>query len=63
MAKSMARVYLGDVIDLTLSSVDKKLQRQMSIAYQLCNYMDVYKNSFIHVDMDFTDRNGDCARD
>ena len=46
------RVALGDVIDLTLSSVDKKsLANEQPV--QLCNYMDVYNNSFIHAGMDF----------
>ena len=45
-------VTLGDVIDLRLSSVDKKT-KDNEHAVQLCNYMDVYNNSFIFADMDF----------
>ena len=43
---------LGDVIDLRLSSVDKK-SKANERGVRLCNYTDVYKNSFIHADMDF----------
>ena len=46
------RVVLGDVIDLQLSSVDKKSKANEQ-AVQLCNYMDVYTNNFIYADMDF----------
>ena len=46
------RIVLGDVIDLQLSSVDKKSKANEQ-AVQLCNYMDVYTNNFIHADMDF----------
>ena len=46
------RVPLGEVIDLRLSSVDKK-SKTGERAIQLCNYMDVYSNSFIHHDMEF----------
>lgn len=46
------RVALNDLIDLQLSSVDKK-SKANERAVQLCNYMDVYKNSFIHTGMDF----------
>ncbi len=46
------RASLGDVIDLQLSSVDKKTKANEQ-AVQLCNYMDVYRNSFIHAGMDF----------
>ena len=46
------RVTLGDVTDLRLSSVDKK-SKANELAVQLCNYMDVYNNSFIHANMDF----------
>ncbi|MDE2837968.1 MAG: restriction endonuclease subunit S [Chloroflexota bacterium] len=46
------RVALGDLVDLRLSSVDKK-SRLNEQAVQLCNYMDVYDNSFIQADMDF----------
>ena len=46
------RVALTDLIDLQLSSVDKKSKANEQ-AVQLCNYMDVYNNSFIHAGMDF----------
>ena len=45
-------VALSDLIDLRLSSVDKKKKDNEQVV-QLCNYMDVYNNSFIHADMDF----------
>ena len=43
---------LADVIDLTLSSVDKK-SKVNELPVLLCNYTDVYKNSFIRPDMEF----------
>ena len=43
---------MGDVTDLILSSVDKK-SKANELPVQLCNYMDVYRNSFIHANMDF----------
>ena len=46
------RVALGDLIDLRLSSVDKKSKANEQ-AVQLCNYTDVYNNSFIHAGLDF----------
>ena len=46
------RVALADLIDLQLSSVDKKSKANEQ-AVQLCNYTDVYNNSFIHAGMDF----------
>ena len=46
------RVHLNDVIDLRLSSVDKKTKADEH-AIRLCNYMDVYNNSFIHAGIDF----------
>ena len=46
------RVPLNDVIDLQLSSVDKKSKANEQVV-QLCNYMDVYNNNFIHADMGF----------
>ncbi|MCY4583996.1 MAG: restriction endonuclease subunit S [Chloroflexi bacterium] len=46
------RVALGDLIDLHLSGVDKK-SKPNEQAVQLCNYMDVYSNSFIQADMEF----------
>ena len=45
-------VALSDLIDLRLSSVDKKKKDNEQVV-QLCNYMDVYSNSFIYADMDF----------
>ena len=45
-------VNLREVIDLTLSSVDKKSKADES-AVRLCNYTDVYNSSFIRADMDF----------
>ncbi len=46
------RVSLGSVIDLRLSSVDKK-SKPNEHPVRLCNYMDVYSNNFIRADMDF----------
>ena len=46
------RADLAQVVDLILSSVDKK-SKPNEQAVQLCNYMDVYKNSSIWADMDF----------
>ncbi len=46
------RVALRDVIYLRLSSVDKKTN-PTEHAVRLCNYMDVYRNSFIHGGLDF----------
>ena len=46
------RAALNDVIDLRLSSVDKK-SKANEHGVQLCNYTDVYNNSFIHVGMEF----------
>lgn len=43
---------LDDVVDLRLSSVDKKTKPDER-AVRLCNYLDVYKNRFIRSDMDF----------
>ena len=51
-ASQQRRVSLDDVIDLRLSSVDKK-SKVNEYPVRLCNYMDVYNNSFIHSDMDF----------
>ena len=52
LSNGWRRVALGDVIELQLSSVDKK-SKASEQAVQLCNYMDVYSNSFIHHDMEF----------
>ena len=46
------RVALDNVIDLRLSSVDKK-SKESECPVLLCNYMDVYNNNFIHFEMDF----------
>ena len=46
------RVVLGDLIDLQLSSVDKKSKADEQTV-KLCNYTDVYNNSFIHAGIDF----------
>ena len=46
------RVALKEVIDLKMSSVDKKTKGNER-AVRLCNYTDVYNNSFIYADMDF----------
>ncbi len=43
---------LGQVTELTLSSVDKKTKPHEQ-AVLLCNYMDVYSNKFIRSDLDF----------
>ena len=45
-------VDLANVVDLRLSSVDKKT-KDNEHAVLLCNYTDVYKNDFIHTDMHF----------
>ena len=52
MRDRWSKVTLGDLIDLQLSSVDKKSKTNEQ-AVQLCNYMDVYNNSFIRAGMDF----------
>ncbi len=43
---------LGQVTELTLSSVDKKTKPHEH-AVLLCNYMDVYSNRFIRSDLEF----------
>ena len=43
---------MNEIIDLTLSSVDKKTKPNEH-AVKLCNYMDVYSNSFIHDGLHF----------
>lgn len=45
-------VALSEVVELTLSSVDKK-SKSDEHPVLLCNYTDVYKNDFIWADMDF----------
>ena len=46
------RAALADIIDLTLSSVDKK-SKPRERPVRLCNYMDVYNNTFITDQLDF----------
>ena len=48
------KVPLSKVIELRLSSVDKK-SKNNERGIQLCNYMDVYNNTFIHRAMEFMD--------
>ena len=43
---------LSELVDLTLSSVDKK-SKSGEQEVQLCNYMDVYSNSFINGNLNF----------
>ena len=43
---------LNELIALTLSSVDKK-SKDHEVAVRLCNYLDVYNNSYVRADMDF----------
>ena len=52
MKSDWRKVPLNEVIDLTLSSVDKKTKPDEH-AVKLCNYMDVYNNSFIHGGLQF----------
>ena len=51
-ARAWPRTPLGTVIDLRLSGVDKKPQPTEK-PVRLCNYMDVYANSFIHGGLSF----------
>ena len=51
-AAGWTKVTLGDLIDLRLSSVDKKT-KPTERPVRLCNYLDVYKNQFIHSGLDF----------
>ena len=46
------KVPLNEITNLTLSSVDKKSKANEK-SVRLCNYMDVYSNSFISADLDF----------
>ncbi len=46
------RATLGQIVDVRLSSVDKKT-KVGEIPVRLCNYTDVYNNNFIKADMDF----------
>ena len=52
MRSDWRKVTLNEIIDLTLSSVDKKTKPHEH-AVKLCNYMDVYSNSFIHDGLHF----------
>ena len=52
MRSDWRKVTLNEIIDLTLSSVDKKTKPNEH-AVKLCNYMDVYSNSFIHDGLHF----------
>ena len=52
MACAWPNVALKDLIDLRISNVDKKIKSGED-AVRLCNYMDVYRNSFIHGGLDF----------
>ena len=45
-------IALGDVADLRMSGVDKKIKNHEQ-SVLLCNYTDVYNNNFIHSGMDF----------
>ena len=50
--RDIRRAALADIIDLTLSSVDKKC-KPGERPVRLCNYMDVYNNTFITDQLDF----------
>ena len=52
MERAWPSAALKDLIDLRISSVDKKINPSED-AVLLCNYMDVYRNSFIHSRLDF----------
>ncbi len=52
MTGEWRKVTLGSVIDLKLSSVDKK-SKESERSVRLCNYTDVYNNNFIHGALDF----------
>ena len=52
MRSDWRKATLNDVMNLTLSSVDKKTKPNEH-AVKLCNYTDVYNNSFIQSGMDF----------
>ena len=51
-SKAWPMVPLGQVAELTLSSVDKKTKPH-EYPVLLCNYMDVYSNQFIRSDLNF----------
>lgn len=50
--KGWRQVSLNELIELTLSSVDKK-SKDNERSVRLCNYTDVYYNMFIHANMNF----------
>lgn len=50
--KNWLRVALGSITQLTLSNVDKKTKLDEE-PVRLCNYMDVYSNSYIRPHLDF----------
>ena len=52
IACAWLNVALENLIDLKISGVDKKINPGED-AVRLCNYMDVYRNSFIHGGLDF----------
>ena len=52
MGRDIKTAPLGELVDLTLSSVDKK-RKAGEQEVQLCNYMDVYSNNFIDTNLDF----------
>ena len=52
MADELSTAPLSELVDLTLSSVDKK-SKSGEQEVQLCNYMDVYSNSFINGNLNF----------
>ena len=47
-----ANTTLGDVADLRISGVDKKIDPS-EIPVRLCNYTDVYYNNFVHAGLKF----------
>ncbi len=52
LVESLNMTALKDIVDLRISSVDKKINdEEYSVA--ICNYTDVYKNSFIQPDIRF----------
>ena len=50
--KEWRQVSLNELIELTLSSVDKK-SKENERNVRLCNYTDVYNNMFIRANMNF----------
>ena len=60
--RKWTKVPLSEVIDLRLSSVDKK-SKNNERGVQLCNYMDVYNSTFIHPALEFMEADGDRKRD